>query len=163
MDTATLLMVGLAAVLFMVAFLRGRVHLQGLERAGNMVWSNVLLLASSFVVAGLVQVLIPGQTLQRWLGSESGFRGILLGCAAGALTPGSPYAVFPIVGSFHKAGAAVGPLVGFVSAWALWSVTRLPTEAALIGPRVTLIRYMATFAVPPLAGLFAQHVLARLI
>ena len=163
MDTATLLMVALAIVLFIVAYLRGGIHVDGLQRGVRMLWTNLLLLVASFLVAGLVQVLLPGEMIRRWLGADAGFKGVLLGCVAGALSPGSPYAVFPIVGSLYRAGAALGPVVGFVSAWSLWSLSRLPTEAALIGPRVTLVRYLATMLVPPLAGLFAQHVLARII
>jgi len=163
MDTATLLMAVLAILLFIVAYLLGGLHLEGLHRASRMLWSNGLLLLASFAVAGFVQVLIPKELVGQWLGAEAGVKGVILGCIAGALTPGSPYAVFPIVGSLYQSGAALGPVVGFVSAWSLWSVTRLPTEAALVGPRVTLVRYVATFVFPPLAGLFAQHVLGRLV
>jgi len=161
MDTATLIMIALAVILTLVAYLRGGVHWQGLQRGGRLFWSNLLLLLASFAVAGLAQVLIPRDIIQRWIGAESGWRGILLGSVAGGLVPGSPYAVFPIVGSLYQAGASLGAVVSFVSAWALWSVTRLPTEVALIGPRATLVRFAATFVVPPLAGLFAQHVLGR--
>ena len=163
MDTSTLIMIALAVILTIVAFWRGGVHWQGLERGGRMLWSNLLLLLASFAVAGLAQVLIPKEIIQRWIGAESGLKGILLGSIAGGLAPGGPYAVFPVVGSLYQAGASLGAVVGFVSAWALWSVTRLPMEVALIGPRATLVRFAATLLVPPLAGLFAQHVLGRLI
>jgi virulence-associated protein VagC len=46
-------------------------------------------------------------------------------------------------------------MVGFITAWSLWSVTRLPVEVALIDPKVALIRYGITFIVPPAAGLIA--------
>jgi hypothetical protein len=53
-------------------------------------------------------------------------------------------------------------VVGFVSAWSLWSLSRLTIESALIGSRPTLTRYAATFIVPSLAGLAAE-VLAKLV
>ena len=49
-------------------------------------------------------------------------------------------------------------VIGFVSAWSLWSVSRLPIEMALIEPRTALVGYGVTFAVPPLAGLLANAV-----
>ena len=49
-------------------------------------------------------------------------------------------------------------LLGFVSAWSLWSVTRLPVEIALIDPKPALMRYAVTFVVPPLAGMLAQAI-----
>jgi hypothetical protein len=57
---------------------------------------------------------------------------------------------------------ALGTVVGFASAWALWNVSRLPVEMALIDPKVALVRYGITFVVPPLAGL-AANVVARLL
>ena len=74
--------------------------------------------------------------------------------------PGAPYAVFPVVASLYKAGADPGTVVGFVSAWSLWSVSRLPVEMALIEPRVALTRYAITFVMPPLAGI-AAHLISR--
>jgi uncharacterized membrane protein YraQ (UPF0718 family) len=76
--------------------------------------------------------------------------------------PGSPYAVFPIVGGLYKAGASLGAVVSFVSAWSLWSVSRLPVEMALVDPKPALVRYAITFVVPPIAGLLAQAI-ARLL
>jgi hypothetical protein len=63
-----------------------------------------------------------------------------------------------LVASLYQAGASLGAVVGFVSAWALWSVSRLPLEIALIGPRPALIRYAVTFFVPPIVGLLAKAV-----
>lgn len=72
--------------------------------------------------------------------------------------PGAPYAVFPLVAVFYQGGASLGAVVGFVSAWSLWSISRLPVEMALIDPKAALVRYGITFVVPPLAGLMANAV-----
>jgi uncharacterized membrane protein YraQ (UPF0718 family) len=157
MDTTVLILAAAAAVLLVVAFRQGpSVALRGFLAAWHTLRRNLLLLALGFVLAGLVQVLIPRDLITRWLGDEAGIRGVLIGCLVGGLVPGSPYATFPLVASLYHAGASLGAIVGFVSAWALWSVSRLPLEIALIGPRPALIRYAATFVVPPIAGLLAH-------
>jgi len=101
-------------------------------------------------VDGMVEEMITN-----WLGNKAGVKAVLFGCLAGGLIPGSPYAAFPIAAGFYKAGAGLGAMVGFITAWSLWSVTRLPVEIALIDPKVALIRYGITFIVPPAAGLLA--------
>ena len=159
MDTTVLILAAAAAVLRIIAFRRGPgVALNGLLAAWNTLRRNLLLLVLGFILAGLVQVLIPRDLITRWLGDEAGAKGILIGCLVGGLFPGSPYAAFPLVASLYHAGASLGAVVSFVSAWALWSVSRLPLEIALIGPRPSLIRYAVTFLVPPLAGLLAEAV-----
>lgn len=157
MDTTTLILAAVAAILLAIAFWRGGdLPRAGLLAAGRTLWRNLPLLLVSFVTAGLVQVLIPKDLITRWLGSEAGVKGVLIGCMVGGLVPGAPYAVFPLVSALYQAGAGLGAVVGFVSAWSLWSASRLPVEMALIGPRPALVRYGITFVVPPIAGLLAN-------
>lgn len=157
MDTTTLILTAAAAILIAVAFWRSHdLPLAGLLAGGRTLWRNLPILLLGFVIAGLVQVLIPKDLILRWLGVQAGIKGILIGCAAGGLMPGAPYAVFPIVAGFYRAGAGLGAVVGFISAWSLWSVSRLPMEMALIEPRAALVRYGITFIVPPIAGLVAN-------
>jgi uncharacterized membrane protein YraQ (UPF0718 family) len=163
MDTTTLVLAAVAVILLVIAFWRGRgLPMAGLQAAWRTLWRNLPLLLLGFVVAGLAQVLIPKEWITRWLGSQAGVRGILMGCVVGGLVPGSPYATFPLVAALYRAGASLGAVVGFVSAWALWSVSRLPVEIALIDTKPALVRYAVTFVVPPLAGLLAE-VVGRLL
>ena len=162
MDTATIIMIALAVILTVAAYFRGGVHLIGLKLGAKTIWDNLLLLLASFAVAGLARVLIPKELISQWLGSQAGFKGIMLGCVAGGLVPGSPYSVFPIIASFFEAGAGIGTIVGFITAWSLWSVSRLPLELSIIGPKVTLARYLSTLVFPPLAGVIAQLFSAKI-
>lgn len=163
MDTTTLILAGVAVILLAIAFWRGRdLPLAGLLAGGRTLWRNLPLLLLGFVVAGLAQVLIPRDLITRWLGAEAGIKGVLIGCVVGGLVPGAPYATFPLIAALYQAGASLGAVVGFVSAWALWSVSRLPVEMALIDAKPALIRYAITFVVPPIAGLSAEAV-ARLL
>ena len=99
---------------------------------------------------------------QRWLGTRAGGKGVLVACVAGGLMPGAPYTVFPLAAVLYQSGAGLGAVVGFLTAWALWSVSRLPVEVALVDPKVALVRYGITFVVPPIAGLLANLVTALL-
>jgi uncharacterized membrane protein YraQ (UPF0718 family) len=159
MDNTTLILIAAAVILLIVAFSRGReLPVEGLQVAGRTLWRALPLLLSGFVIAGLAQVLIPRDLITTWLGDQSGIKGVLIACAVGGIVPGAPYATFPLVAAFYKAGAGLGAVVGFSTAWALWSISRLPIEMALIDPKPALIRYGITFVVPPLAGLLANAV-----
>ena len=159
MDTTTLILAAVAAILLAIAFWRARdLPLAGLQAAGRTLWRNLPVLLLGFVIAGLAQVLIPRDWITGWLGTQAGIKGILIGCVAGGLVPGAPYATFPLVAALYRAGASLGVVVGFVSAWALWSVSRLPVEIALIDSKPALVRYAVTFVVPPIAGLLAEAI-----
>jgi uncharacterized membrane protein YraQ (UPF0718 family) len=162
-DTTTWVLAAVAIALLAIAFGRGRdLPSAGLLTAGRTLWRNLPILLLSFAIAGLAQVVIPQDLISRWLGTQAGFRGVLTGCVVGGLVPGSPYATFPLVAALYQAGASLGAVVGFVSAWALWSVSRLPVEMALIDPKPALVRYAITFIMPPIAGLVAEAVVRLL-
>ncbi len=159
MDTTTIVLAVVAAGLLLLALRQGGdVAVSGLLAAWNTLSRNLLLLVLGFLLAGLAGVLVPRELILRLLGDQAGFTGILIGCVAGGLVPGAPYATFPLIASLYERGASAGAVVGFTSAWALWSVSRLPVEMALISPRLALLRYAITFVVPPIAGLLAQLV-----
>lgn len=163
MTTATYVLVVVALILLIIALIHGKeLAIEGLKLAGSTLWNNLAILLAGFVIAGLMQVLLPKELIVEWLGNAAGFKAVLIGCLAGGIIPGSPYAVFPIVAGFYKAGAGLGAMVGFVTAWSLWSISRLPVEIALISPKIALIRYGITFLVPPAAGLVA-HALRNLL
>jgi uncharacterized membrane protein YraQ (UPF0718 family) len=162
MDTDTAIMLLIAAALLLVTVARG----QGLWRAGLEAgisnFGRLLpILTLSFVIAGLMQVLIPREQVTRWLGSEAGFRGILAGCAVGALLPGPPYALYPMIISMVNGGASVGAVIGMMTGKVLWNVHYLPPALATLGPRLTALQFASNILFPPLAGLIAQHVLDR--
>jgi uncharacterized membrane protein YraQ (UPF0718 family) len=110
------------------------------------------ILVLAFGISGLVQVMVPKESIAKWLGKESGWKGIWLGCLAGAITPGGPYTSFPIVAALYQAGAGLGTLVAYVTAWSLWAVARLPIESALISPKFMVFRLLSSLLFPPLAG-----------
>jgi uncharacterized membrane protein YraQ (UPF0718 family) len=152
----------LAVVLLIVGWQKGGgQHVAGLKSALGMTWQVLPLLVCAFIVAGMVQSLISPAALSKWIGQESGWRGIILGTIAGGLTPGGPYVNLPIVAVLLKSGASVGTLVAYVTGWSLWAVGRLPMEIGILGWRFTLVRLACTFFFPPVAGFLAQLAFGR--
>lgn len=153
----TIIMGALAVALVAVGYFKGEEeHIVGLRSAMNMTIEVLPLLLFAFIVAGMVQVLIPQEAIAKWIGEESGFRGIIIGTVAGGLSPGGPYVSLPIVAALLKSGAGVGTLVAYLTGWSLWAIARLPMEVGILGWRFTLIRLASTFIFPPIAGLIAQ-------
>lgn len=147
----------LAVVLLLVGYYKGEgQHIAGLQVAAKMTLSILPLLVFAFIVAGLVQVLIPQEAISKWVGAESGMRGIMLGSVAGGLTPGGPYVTLPIVAGLLRSGVSAGTLVAFLTGWSLWAVGRLPMEIGILGWKLTLIRLISTLVFPPIAGMIAQ-------
>jgi len=159
----TAIMIGIALVLFAIGYLKGDgQHIKGLQSGMGMIVPTLPLILAAFIVAGLMQAMIPRDLVVQWLGTDAGFKGIAVGALAGAFTPGGPFTSFPIAAGLVKAGASIGPVVAFLSGWLLLGVTKLPLEVGLLGWQVTLARVGSTFFVPFLAGWIAQTLFTRL-
>jgi len=153
----TIIMAVLAIILLFIGYHKGQgQHIKGMRLFLNMMVKVLPLLVFAFIVAGMVQVLLPRERLSKWVGVESGMRGILIGTVAGALTPGGPYVSLPVVAVLLRAGASVGTMVAFLTGWSLWAVNQLPMQIGILGWKFTLIRIASTFFFPPIAGLIAQ-------
>jgi uncharacterized membrane protein YraQ (UPF0718 family) len=157
----TTIMVGLAILLVLIGYFRGQgQHLVGLKSALSMTVGIFPLLVSAFVIAGMIQILLPREIISKWVGLESGLRGIVIGTVAGGLTPGGPYVSLPVVAGLLHSGAGVGTVVAFLTGWSLWAFSRLPMEVGILGWKFTMIRLACTFFFPPIAGLIAQALFA---
>jgi uncharacterized membrane protein YraQ (UPF0718 family) len=157
----TVIMGLLAFVLLAIGYSQGEgQHIQGLKSAISITLQILPLLIFAFIVAGMIQVLVPREFLSKWVGAESGFRGIFIGTVAGGLAPGGPYVSLPIAAALLRSGASVGTLVAFVTGWSLWAVGRLPMEVGILGWKLTMIRVASTFFFPPIAGLIADKFFA---
>ena len=155
----TAIMAVLALILFIIAFKKGEgQHITGIKSAFQIIIETLPLLIFAFIVAGMVQTLLPHNLISKWIGDESGMRGILIGTLAGGLTPGGPYVSLPLVAGLLKSGASSGTLVAFLTSWSLWAVARLPMELGILGWQFTVIRLCSTFFFPPIAGIIANAV-----
>jgi uncharacterized protein len=164
-DFTPIFLACVALILGFLAWKNGGVPLAlaGIQSGGQILLSVIPLLIAAFLTAGLIQSIVSQDMVTRWLGSESGWKGLALACLGGALIPGGPYVYYPIAGALLKSGAGLGVLVAFVIAKNLWSISRIPMEVALLGPELTFVRFGITFIIPPLMGFIAEALFGRYV
>jgi len=157
MLVSTIIMAVLAIILLSIGYFKGKgQHITGLQESFKLTIEIIPMLIFAFIVAGMVQVLLPREVLSKWVGAESGMRGILLGTLAGALSPGGPYVNFPLVAALMNSGASIGTTVAFLTSWSLLAISRLPMEIGILGWPFVSIRMATTFFFPIIAGLLSQ-------
>jgi uncharacterized membrane protein YraQ (UPF0718 family) len=154
----TIIMATLAVGLTIFTYTRGGDgYIVGLKSAGNLLIQVLPLIVCAFIVAGMVQVLIPTKLVAEWIGPESGFRGLLIGMGAGMLTPGGPPVILPIAAGLMKAGAGIGTLLTYVTAWSLVQLAALPLQIGIMGWKFVLVRIACVFIFPLIAGLIGNR------
>jgi uncharacterized membrane protein YraQ (UPF0718 family) len=158
----TIIMGVIAVALLIYAYSRGGgEHILGLKAAGNILLQVLPMLICVFIIAGVIQYILPVDMVAKWVGAESGLRGIIIGTAAGGITPGGPMVSMPIAAGLLQSGAGIGTMVAFMTGWSLWAFSRIPLEVGLMGWKFTAIRLACTFFFPIIAGLLANLFFSR--
>jgi uncharacterized membrane protein YraQ (UPF0718 family) len=153
-DLSTLILVSLAILFALVAYWKD----PGLPwigaRAGfGMLWFILPRMVPALILAGMLQVVIPQETVARYFGRESGPTAILMASFAGVITPGGPMVSVPLLVVLANSGMALGPLVAYMTAWSLFGMQRIIAwEAPLMGWRFVMIRVVPSLAFPFIAG-----------
>lgn len=158
MDFTTVLLIMVAVLLMLVAYLRHDGSLTVGLKSGAQTFVKLLpIFVAVFIIVGLSEVLVPQELISRWMGEQSGWRGIVLASALGAVMPPSIFVSFPLAATLYKAGAGIGAGVAFVTSWSLLTVFRMPLEVSIVGLRPTLIRMGVGLIFPLIAGFVADY------
>jgi uncharacterized membrane protein YraQ (UPF0718 family) len=154
LDPSTLVLAALALVLAVIAYLKDPgLPLVGARNGFAMLGFILPRLIPALVLAGLMQVLVPQEVVSRYFGREGGLKAILIAAVAGVLTPGGPMVSVPFMVALAHSGAAMGPLVAYMTSWSLFGMQRIIAwEAPLMGWRFVIVRIVPSLAFPVLAG-----------
>lgn len=164
MNTTAWIMLLLAAILTFIAYMKNpHLPLEGLKDGGKLFWDIFPALIFAFIIAGMISKVLPREVVTRWLGDESGFRGMILATVSGAVTPGGPYVQFPIVAALFKSGAGIAPLMVYISSWSLIGLNRFFVfEAPLLGWKLSLSRFFVSMLFPIFIGMLTRFLYVRL-
>ena len=156
MTSATLLLWAIPLVLFIFSLSKGQETVRtGLQQTWKTTRANSLLIILAFVIVGYVNVLSPEKLINAWIGPESGISGIFTAEILGALLPGGPYVIFPIIATLNEAGAGLAPIITLITSWSTLSLLTISFELPFMGWRFSLIRWSLGLMIPLLAGLVA--------
>jgi uncharacterized protein len=153
-EITTIVLAVLAIAFAIVAYLRDPgLPWIGARNGLSMLWFVLPRLVPALLLAGMLQVLVPQETVSRYLGREGGFRGILIASAVGVVTPGGPMVTVPFLVALANSGAAVAPLVAYMTSWSLFGMQRIIAwEAPLMGWQFVIVRVIPSLAFPIIAG-----------
>lgn len=115
----------------------GRVAIQGTL---NNIWEFIKLVPPVFILLGLMDVWLPKESLIKYMGEDSGFKGIVLAFLIGSFAAGPLYAAFPVAAMFMRKGVDFENIMIFIGAWACTKVPMLLIEVSSLGLRFTILR-----------------------
>lgn len=113
----------------------------------------------ALIGAAMFAELLPAEAIRDLFGSDAGLLGLALAVLIGPLTPGGAFVCFAIAAAALQVGAAEGAVAGYVTSWALFSMTKtLAYEVPMLGFDLTFRRFAMSLPIPFLVGLGAQAI-----
>jgi len=153
-DVSFVVLAALALVTAALAYLKD----PGLPAIGarnglSLLWFIIPRLVPALILAGMLQVLIPQETVARFFGRQSGLAAICVASVTGMITPGGPMVSVPLLVVLANSGMALGPLVAYMTSWSLFGLQRIIAwEAPLMGWHFVGVRVASSVIFPVPAG-----------
>lgn len=114
--------------------------------------------AASVLIAAFLGELMPANLLSRYVGEESGVRGVAIAAIAGVATPGGPMTSFAFVTALRSGGTGSSQLVAYMTSWSTMGIQRVAAwELPLMGPGFALLRIVSALPLPFIAAFIAAR------
>jgi len=120
----------------------------------------VLIVPAVAVLMGLFDVWVPKHLIEKYLGSGSGIKGIVLAIVFGTAPTGPLYVAFPIAAGLIKKGARLSNVVIFLGTWAALKIPQIAVEIRFLGLGFSVARFALTLVAVILTGFILEHVFA---
>jgi len=121
----------------------------------------ILILIPVAMLIGLLEVWVPKQLIGKYLGRESGWRGMALSGLFSTAMAGPLYIALPIAGMLLRKGASPLNVVIFLNVWAAIKIPQLLVETKFLGPAFMLARLALTVPSVILMGWLIQKGIER--
>ncbi|MGI6702755.1 MAG: permease [Clostridia bacterium] len=127
-----------------ILLMKPQMGVQAVQNSGYYIKEMLLIMPVIFILTALLDTWVPKQTIMKYLGQESKFKGIVLSFALGSVSAGPVYAAFPICIMLHKKGATIKNIVIILSSWAVIKIPMLLNEMKFLGAKFMIVRWVLT-------------------
>jgi uncharacterized membrane protein YraQ (UPF0718 family) len=139
--TTGIVFYALAFLLLSVSFFKDRPKTaQALRKAWKSLEGILPQFLGIIVLIGILLAVFDPETIQKLIGSPSGWRGTLLASAIGSITLIPGFIAFPTAAMLLKGGAGYMQIAAFISTLMMVGVVTLPTEISAFNGKVALLR-----------------------
>ena len=126
-------------------------------------WQIFLIMPPILILMGLMQVWIPKEWIQKYIGSQSGVKGKFLCILFGTMPTGPMYIFLPLAASLLKQGASVSNIIILLGIMSSEKIPQMLVEINFLGLRFTLTRFILTVIAVVIMGEMIEMLVAKRI
>lgn len=123
--------------------------------------SMIKILPCAFILIGLFEVWVKKETIEKYFGDASGYKGYLWAIILSSTTVGGAYVAFPVGYSLYKKGAKLSYVLTYIGASALTRIPMTIFEASFIGIKFSVIRLMVSLPLVIFSSIFISKYFSK--
>lgn len=121
------------------------------SKALNLSFSNIKTMLSIlppiFIIIGLLDVWVPKETMIKYMGHNSGLKGVGIALLLGSVAAGPLYAAFPIAAILIKKGARLAYVLFFLGVWSSAKIPLIIFEYTSFGGKFTFYHIVSSLII----------------
>ncbi|MCF8009337.1 MAG: permease [Halanaerobiales bacterium] len=121
----------------------------------------VTIFPAVLILMGLADVWIPKSLINKYLGKESGLKGILISIFLGTLPTGPLYIAFPIASELLVKKARLSNVMIFLGVWASLKIPQISVEIKFLGIKFAILRFIFTLISIILIGYLIEYIVNK--
>jgi uncharacterized membrane protein YraQ (UPF0718 family) len=114
-----------------------------------------------FILIGLFDVWVPKETIERYVGKDSGIVGMILVIFLAMLQAGPLYGAFPVAYILYKKGTSTKNIFIYLGAFSSMKLPMLGIEIGYLGLKFTIFRTMVSLPLFILIGLLMEKIVGK--
>lgn len=143
---STMILIAVALISLFISLKKDkRKTVKTVKQAKNMMKGMLSDIVGILLLIGLVLTLIPSETIEHFIGSESGILSVFLSAVLGTITLIPAFVAFPLIGSLKASGAGIVTLTAFLTTLTMVGFLTMPLEIKTFGKKFTVIRNGVSF------------------
>lgn len=130
-------------ILIIMAFFDTQLSSNALKITGSNLLTMLGVIPPIFILIGLLDVWVPRETMIKYMGDDSGLKGLFFAFVLGSLAAGPLYAAFPVAAILLKKGARFAYVIFFLGTWTSAKLPLILFEMTSLGINFTLIHVIS--------------------
>lgn len=128
--------------MILLTIINQKLGIKALLITGTSVKEMLLVIPPIFILLGLLDVWVPRETMIKYMGEDSGLKGVLLAIFIGSAAAGPLYGAFPVAAVFMKKGVKFMNILIFIGAWSTTKIPMFLFEMAALGNKFAISRLL---------------------
>ncbi len=143
----TYLLYGITLALLLVSFLKDRKKTKKSLMKAWKAFGNILPeFLTIILLVGILLSVLNTEVVSKFIGSSSGWFGVIIAAVVGAITLIPGFIAFPTAAMLLQNGAGYMQIGAFISALMMVGVVTMPVEMKYFGKKITIMRNLLAFA-----------------